>query len=140
MYPLQGQIHFFCLIFVISYLVAAIISIDIAQLALPVVVIYSILDVKNQSGSLKGCFFNNNDIDSDLAEHENISFDRIGKILGIILTVGGIFLIAGRIALEFFNYEIIRRIKDYISLVFSALIIIGIGIKLLFSTGSSKSS
>lgn len=127
-------------IFLIAYLAAAIISIDIVQLALPVIIIYSILDIKNESGSLNSSFFNNSDSDSVLAEYENVGFDRIGKILGVILIVGGIFLIADRIALEFFNYEIIRRIKDYISLVFSALIIIGIGIKLLFSTGSSKSS
>ena len=127
-------------IFLISYLAAAIISIDIVQLALPVVVIYSILDVKNQSGSLKGSFFNNSDSGSGLAEHENISFDRIGKVVGVILIVGGVFLIADRIALELFDREVIRRVKDYATLAFSSLIIIGIGIKLLISTGSSKSS
>lgn len=69
-----------------------------------------------------------------------LTLSKIGNGRINLLIIGGIFLIADRIALEFFNYEIIRRIKDYISLVFSALIIIGIGIKLLFSTGSSKSS
>lgn len=127
-------------IFLVAYLASAIISIDIVQLALPVVVIYSILDMKNQSGYLKGDFFNDKVSSPDLTQHENVSFDRIGKVVGVILIVGGIFLIADRIAPEFFNYQAIRRVKEYTGLVISSLIIIGIGIKLLISTGGSKSS
>lgn len=127
-------------VFLISYLAAAIISIDIVQLALPVVIIYSILDIKNERGYFKSSFLSDNSSDSVLGEQENVSFDRIGKIVGVILIVGGIFLIADRMAMEFLNYEVIRRIKDYAALVISSLIIIGIGIKLLISTGSSKSS
>lgn len=125
-------------IFLIAYFAGAIVSIDIVQLALPVVIIYSILDIKNQAGNFNIGLFKDNEGSESLVKYETVGFERVGKILGVIFIVAGIFLLADKLAPEFLDYQIINTIKKYVGIIISSVVIIGIGIKLLFSAGSNK--
>ncbi|SHI88300.1 hypothetical protein SAMN02745163_00930 [Clostridium cavendishii DSM 21758] len=123
-------------IFLIAYLISSFINLDIIRLAVPVIMIYSILDLRNEFNA--NSILSLSEVKDCTTNYENGSLTKLGKILGIIFIVLGIFIIGDKLAPEFFDYASIRKVKEYIGIVISSFLVISIGIKLLLTTTKNK--
>lgn len=111
-------------VFFIVCLFASIIPIGIFKLLVPVVIVYSIIDIISNKNNL--C----NESD-EVFQVLNKNNNFLNKVLGILLILVGILLLGNNLIDEFLNYELAIRIKQYVVTGIVSLFLILIGIKTL---------
>lgn len=108
-------------IFLIVYILAAIMSFDLIRFGVLAVIIYSVLDLMNIK------------VVSEYSEidFQGKNFDNWVKVLGVVMIGAGVVTLCNKFLGEFFDGRMAYLIRDYAKVIVSSGILIGFGIKIL---------